>query len=413
MRLIDVSVFCRDFFALINLMLGIGSCVLIGFGIRLKSMVHGVVGGSVLIISYLMIIFFSYAGEAATYGRVNRQLLFWIRLPFWLYVFLILSLSLILIYQLKGAIRWKKTHVSVDSIKESIDHLPSGVAIYEENGKCLLVNERMNLLSSALCGHAAMNGKELLETVKGTNMTAELDGRRYAFRSGQLLFGGILVHELIADDVTELYRKAEELKKGNERLTELADKMKQYGLTIDDTVRRQEILQAKVHIHDEMNHLLLATGHAASGAYSQEQLKKILETWKNNALLLAREADAQPQSNTMHDLDTLAQLIGISISWEGDLMTEEPKVLKLFELVSREAMTNAVKHAGATKIRGIIAQREDFLQVTYTNDGTKPDREIVPAGGLGNLGRMLEQSGGSLQIACSPEYSMTAKIPLR
>ena len=85
------------------------------------------------------------------------------------------------------------------------------------------------------------------------------EGRRWRFVRRELLLDGERLHELTASDVTAEYAKTEALQRDKEALSRLKAELNEYNLGIDDTVRKQEILRAKVNIHDEMNRLMLST----------------------------------------------------------------------------------------------------------------------------------------------------------
>jgi hypothetical protein len=118
----------------------------------------------------------------------------------------------------------------------------------------------MNDICFSLLGRTLQNGVALYDSVKGKPIHALSDGTAVSFRHRLLTFDGAPLHELIADDITELYEKNEQLRADNERSRRLPENMKAYGETLTDTVRRQEILQAKANIHDEMKRMILATG---------------------------------------------------------------------------------------------------------------------------------------------------------
>lgn len=301
---------------------------------------------------------------------------------------------------------WDQTHLSRGSIKESIDSLPSGIAIYHEDGRCMLVNSRMNQLSIFMTGHAAMDGRELCREMLARERMVEMKGRTFAFRQRKLNYRGEMLHELVADDVSELVSGAKALRAGNEQLAEMARKMRQYGQDIDNTVRKQEILQAKANIHDEMNELLLATRNAAAGEVSEAELKRILRTWQNNALLLCREAETNRRSNMESDLETLARTIGIEICWDGDPDFSDIKCRELFEKITREAMTNAVKHGGAKHLYVNIRRNDDTIMLEYTNDGSAPSEKVRPTGGLKRLADRVEEVGGSLAVSGTPSFAL-------
>lgn len=332
-------------------------------------------------------------------------------MPVWLVLVISVVMTGVMAVILIRCLVGNHQHIGPSAIKESMDYLPSGIAIYDENGNCMIVNNRMNRLSAQLTGHAVLDGKELYRAVLEQNKLVVADGHSYAFSCKTIEYQGTELQELIADDVTEILKKSEELREGNEQLKEYSQKMRQYGTTIDETVRNEEILQAKVNIHDEMNRLLLATGNAASNGVSQEELQKILRTWQNNALLLCREADANPKTNTMNDMETLGKLIGITPVWEGTVQTNNPEILRVFSAVTREAMTNAVKHAGAKHLFVQMRTVPDAFYMTYSNDGEGAVGNIVPGGGLSNLQEMVEHAGGEITFSANPTFVIRVRLP--
>lgn len=351
------------------------------------------------------VIFFQAFGRQAHMAAICGSL------PVWCCLTAILFLLGVGAYILRWLTVWKRSHISQSSVKESLDNLPSGIAIYEENGSCLLVNRTMNRISACLTGNAVLDGRVLEHALRGCSMLIDMDERRYQITHHMISFDNRSLHELVADDVTELHQKTQALSISNAELADLAVKMKQYGLRVDESVRMQEILQAKVNIHDEMNRLLLATGNAANGNLSGEELQNILHTWKNNALLLCKEADREPASNTEQDMETLAAVIGITIAWDGYLKTRDPQVLQLFEHAAREALNNAAKHAKATCLTVTILESEKELRAAFTNNGTCPGGEIRPAGGLKNLESMLIRAGGQMSIVSVPAFALMITIP--
>jgi len=324
-------------------------------------------------------------------------------------VLLAVSAALLLLY--RNARRWKNTHITSASVRESVDELPAGVCYYLEDGRCILVNHRMDDICFSLTGHSLQDGTALCDYVKDKPIHALSDGTAVSFRHRLLSYRSAPLHELIADDVTELYEKSERLKAENERIRQMAAGMKAYGETVADTVRRQEILQAKINIHDEMNRMILATKKAAQNGGSGTERGDILRMWRGQALLLCKEADTRRSSHIVSDLNALASVIGISLVWNGAPASEEPSVLSLFLAAAREAMMNAAKHAGAGRLMIDIEENAASLQAAFTNDGKKPAASIQKTGGLLSLSQRLERAGGQMHIETGNGFCLTVIIP--
>ena len=307
--------------------------------------------------------------------------------------------------------RWRKKHISPSSIKESIDGLPAGICYYMEGGRCVLTNHRMNKICFSLTGGSLQNGALFYGCVKDKAVHALSDGTAVFFRHRVISHGGMILHELIADDITELYEKNRELRRDNERAERLSANMKAYGETISDTVRRQEILQAKINIHDRMNQMILSTQRAADGPECDADADNILDMWENQALLLCKEAKPEESSNVVSDLNLLGLVVGTEIVWSGDRVKGDSRALSLFLLAAREAIANAAKHAAAKHIYINIKDKSKSLEAEFKNDGTAPRSAVEETGGLLNLRRRLESAGGQMSVSSEGEFCLSITVP--
>lgn len=416
MHLGDLSSTVRDIGSGLTLVLAIACIFGIVRGFRQKNKQYVIFGWLVLFLSFAMGQIMKWVSEAVILGSRKWYSVRAMQIPTLIYEILLFLLCVCTLLLLQRCWVWDKAHVTPLAIKESIDFLPSGLVIYSEDGSCKLVNNKMNEISLFLTGRSALNGKELQEEIQKLGSTVDIDGKKYAFHHRQLEYDGEILLELTADDVTQLYLKLEELREKNEKLKENVKMMRLYGQTIDESVRQQEILQAKMNIHDEMNRLLLVTEKAALGGLSDEEEAEILHTWNNNALLLCKQADENPKSNTVSDMETLARVIGIDIVWEKIPDTGNKEALKLFERVTKEIMVNAVKHGKAKHLYIDAETVSDIegggLRITYRNDGLSAKEPIIMAGGLKNICGMLKKVGGNLELVAEPEFRIEIWIPI-
>lgn len=331
-------------------------------------------------------------------------------LPFIVYIVILSVFTITFIIQYHSNLAYTKTHISSMSVKEALDQNPTGICYYRENGQLILSNHKMNALAFSIMGHALLNGTELYDAVKKEPITELENGTVVRFSHKSITFSGEPCHELIADDITEIYRKSEILRKDNELLKSQNRIMKEYGETIDETVRRQEVLTTKTKIHDEMNRLLLSTDNAIRGGTEKEK-QQIIETWQKNILLLCIEAESDTRNNALSDLDALAKLIGVTITYDKLPKTEKSDTLRLFSLAAEEAMTNAAKHGGAKNLYVNTYETEEMLEVRFTNDGKNPDGTITEGGGLSALRHRIEQAGGSVHISTENRFTLTVSVP--
>ncbi|MBR3468379.1 MAG: hypothetical protein IKH28_01550 [Lachnospiraceae bacterium] len=396
-------------------------------------------------------------------------------------------------------VRFHRMHITPLSIQESFEKLTEGLCYYRAGGQCILVNGRMQQISRELMGHALLNGEEFAEFAfesgkkvenndGGANRESEegensakigesarsetnartgqiitlRDGRVKEFSERKVIFEKEEATELVAADVTDLFEKTKRLQAENERLRAFQKSLLELHTAQMDTVRREEILKAKMSIHDEMNRLLLSTRNAMQSKDSSEKQKAVM-AWKSNALLLCREAQsAASVKEAMSDLGVVAASLGISLDMQDTPHIVGENALGLFVLATREAMVNAVKHADAKKLiihiaeatsqtEGVgqetSAQTEEngkretptqieesgnkesvngntdkvsnasdrnlrnFWIITYENDGKVPVGPVQEAGGLANLRQKLEQADGSMEVEAQPHFRLTVRFP--
>lgn len=331
-------------------------------------------------------------------------------LPHFVFILVLSVFTAALIIRFHVYMQYARTHITPTAVKEAADQNPTGLLYYGEDGQSILTNHRMNEISFAVTGRALLNAQEFYNAVKEKHICELPDGRVVRFSHKEFTFDGAPCHELIADDITELYRKTETLRRENERLQSQNERMKEYGSIIDETVRRQEVLNTKTRIHDEMNRLLLSTDNAIQSGTAEEQ-RSILETWQKNILLLCMEADTDRKNNALSDLDALAKVIGISIVYDKQPKTEDADTLRLFSLACEEAMTNAAKHGGAKNLYVAICEENDTLTASFTNDGKTPEGTFTEGGGLSALRQRIEQSGGRMQTDAKERFTLTVTIP--
>ena len=93
----------------------------------------------------------------------------------------------------------------------------------------------------------------------------------------------------------------------------------------------------------------------------------------------------------------------------GDFPKEQ-EIRELAVKIAAEALTNAVRHADARKLR-IESKKENGWQIlSFQNDGNKPKGPIEPVGGLAGLIGQIEAAGGVVTIEWTPRFSLTVKL---
>ena len=327
----------------------------------------------------------------------------------WLYCFAVLAvLTLAAILLLRYNIRYDRSYITPGAIKSFLDKMPCGICCWRESGRVLFSNICMNRLCVEITDSPLMNGNHFRDAVSGGIIT--VDGKVWRFSCRDIPGGRETLHEMIASDITAEYAKTEALEKDKAELSALNLELNEYYLSIDETVRRQEILQAKVNIHDEMNRLMLST--AAANIEDTASLDQIFSMWERNALLLCMEADSATDMKATDSIDKLADALKIELIWQSDLpVALSFKQRGLFFSAAQEAIVNAVKHAGVKTMTISFDITDTQIICRFTNDGDIPSLPVRFTGGLLNLSALAEKQGATVSVSADEAFTLTIRFP--
>ena len=322
----------------------------------------------------------------------------------WFAALAVLTLSAALL--LGFNIRYDKTYITPGTIKLYLDKMPCGICCWRENGRVLFSNICMNELCKTVTNSALLNGNQFRDAVSGGIHT--VDGRVWRFACNEIELDGERLFEMIASDITAEYAKTQTLERDKAELSRLNNELRNYYLSIDDSVKRREILQAKMNIHDEMNRLMLST--VAADKADTQSLNNIFSLWEQNALLLCMEANGKADVQQSDTVDLLADALGISIKWRGALpQTLSGGQRELFFYTAQEAVINAVKHAQATEVEISFEQSDGALICRFTNNGKLPSGDVRFAGGLANIALLAEKQGAAVFTEIGKKFTLALK----
>ena len=317
-----------------------------------------------------------------------------------------------------GEIRYRKNSVSSLSIKESFDHLPTGLCFSKANGTVLLVNHKMNELGYILTGEEIQNANKFWKTLVNSNVLPDVyritdskqpeyrlsDGTVYTFNREKVEN----VFQITATDTTSLHKLINRLRMNNEELEEMNARLRYYGETVDETTRARERLETKIRIHSELGQALLATRHTLS--LPDADFQPIISTWNRNIAVLRAEAEPSQSSGLLNTLIDIAKSAGVTVEISGEFPMND-MTGSILTSAATEALPNAVIHADAKTLFVEFYETEDGYCARYTNDGNQPTTEIHEGGGLGSLRSKIERLGGNMKIQSVPQFVMTVQMP--
>ena len=215
-----------------------------------------------------------------------------------------------------------------------------------------------------------------------------------------------------AAEITELYRLSEELYENTIRLQEIQKRQKALLDSIVEINLNKEILAAKMHIHDELGHCLLATTKAITEDSLAENADTLRKSWNSTIQDFSNISTVWtvPDSSLQSELMQVAELIGCKVIFSGKQPTQR-KALQLLYAAIREALTNAVRHADATELMVKIEQDEKNYHIEISDNGGVTVSKMTEGNGLSALRQRLEQEGASLKVLCDNGVSLIVNIP--
>lgn len=316
--------------------------------------------------------------------------------------------------------RYLKKWITVNSIKEATDKMPSGILEYVQGGKVVLVNPAMEKIVDMLFGEEAeLDGAQLWDMVEqesrkifgedsGTPiLPSEDESKAFLFRRAEHTVEGMPVTEILAYDVTEAYAVSRKLMEENGRLSGQRDHLMHLGDLVDSVTREREMLEAKVRIHDELGSLLIATKRYLTGG--QADRDDIKTMWKTNLSLLQGREREQTIDEFAPVLKA-AEDVGVNILVRGEY-PEEKEIRELLVFALGEEITNTVRHGDGDEIVFEIEDEGKQYRCIISNNGKAPDEPITERGGLKHLRELVENYGGSMELESSPVVILRLTFP--
>ncbi|MDD4797187.1 MAG: ATP-binding protein, partial [Eubacteriales bacterium] len=204
---------------------------------------------------------------------------------------------------------------------------------------------------------------------------------------------------------------SEELSRGNAALHQQQKRLKSLLAQIVRIKREEEILASKVELHDQLGRCVL-TGRRFLRQGGQ-QIEPVLALWREAVenLEISLGDTEKSEDDPLRQLMDAATALGCAIAFEGELPGDRDTAYLLLSAV-REAVTNAVRHAGADRVTVRLTEQGGVLVAQILDNGANHPDVVVEGGGLLNLRRRLERAGGAMEIRCESGVQLHLRLPL-
>lgn len=307
-----------------------------------------------------------------------------------------------------------------NAIQESLDNLPSGIGFFDRNGMPKLMNRKMYQLCRNLAGRDIQNITELREALRRPlkdHVFYDFDLKVYCFSDGSvwkfsekeiITAGGDRFSQFLASEVSELCQSKALLKKENQKLQEMSAAMKALSKNVVTLTREEETLSMKMRVHDNLGYSVLATQRMLMRE-SEEDRDMFLSQWKQTLDLLNKDNESVEGEQLHRQVQERAKVLGVKIIYTGEKVWES-HISELMDIILLEALSNCVRHAGASELYVKFSIEEQEWVMVLTDNGQKPEKNIKEGGGLSGIRKRVEQCGGSMRIAAAPRFSITVKL---
>ena len=323
--------------------------------------------------------------------------------------------------QMFGIFKRCRNYLRENAIQESLDNLPSGIVFFDGNGMPKLMNRRMHQICMNLAGRDIQNITELEEALSKPlkeQVFFDDDLKVYGFSDGSvwkisekeiITTGGDRFSQFLASEVSELYQSKVLLKRENQKLQEMSAAMKELSKNVVTLTREEETLSMKMRVHDNLGYSVLAAQRMLMRE-SEEDRDIFLSQWKQTLDLLNKDNESVEDEQLHRQVQDRAKFLGVKIIYTGEKIWES-HIFRLLDIILLEALSNCVRHAGASELYVKFGSAEHEWGVVITDNGQKPEKNIKEGGGLSGIRKRVEQCGGTLRICSDPIFSITVKIP--
>ncbi len=334
--------------------------------------------------------------------------------------------ALFLVLHFREYRHYRKTTVTPDAIRQTVDLLPEGICVSTEDGTALLVNLKMNALCRALTGERHANARKLWEFLEnggedqeGKRLIHTPQGETWLFAREHLAIEGGKYERISAVNVTERYRITEELREKNAHLHDIQRRMKEAADLSAEMFVKQEEATARSALHNELGQVLLMGRRFIEYPDSTDAAMVSLMTKQMNSFLLGESKTSEPDPDAGDELVEAVRMagsIGVAVEINGEIQREcrvpkERRVRGLLAQAIRECAANNVKHAEGDRLFVDIIENEAKTLVTITNNGKPPKGPITESGGLLSLRRSVESADGQMIVQSLPAFSLTLTFP--
>ncbi|WP_417081120.1 hypothetical protein [Mobilibacterium timonense] len=315
--------------------------------------------------------------------------------------------------------RMSRDSITPASIKETLDNIPVGLCFFDKEGRPVLFNNKMLELSNDMTGSDFQSIGELRAAVEEIGGTGDQEkifalplGGTYSYREEPVktIDGNEYVCGEIFD-ITELDQKKRELEAQAEDMKEISQRLKYLNDNAYKLAKEKEILAFQTRFHDSMGTGIAAVRHMLSEGLHDDEYEDAIRMWQESVEMVRLDNAMGKPGDMLDDFRRDAQALGVGFTIKGEF-PEDPDISDVFITALRTCLTNGIRHGHADEMFGVVSFDCSRIRISISNNGARPDGEVIPGGGITNLMDNVRSMGGSVSIETEPEFCLTVELPV-
>ena len=295
---------------------------------------------------------------------------------------------------------YKKETITDFSIKKVIDECEFGILVLKGKRAKLINNKMYEILDKLNIKKDYITNiiKQSIDQLD-KNYCVKVEDKYYVFVINN--------NEIITFNITEEYKLHQKLNGQNKKLKENNKKILLSIDNIEELEKEKNLLKLKNKYHDILGqNLSILQQYLNKENITQENFEEI------KFMIQKMFIDIEDTDDTNANLENLIKIHkknGTDIIIDGKLPQNKETAKVFFEII-REATTNAIRHAGSSKVFVNIKETLEETYMIITNDGRKPNEFITENQGIKDMRRKVKKLGGMFYISTVPEFSVNISI---
>lgn len=290
----------------------------------------------------------------------------------------------------------KKSSISFLSVKKAIDMSDNGILFLNNKNDIVLINNIMKDILDNLNIR-----KDYINSLKSNSIKEVADS--YLIKCLNKVWQlKINANEIVAVDITDIYKLQEEIELQNKLIEENNKKIILTINNIEKLEKTKNLLKLKNEYHDLLGYrLALFTKYLEKDNVNKNDISFLLDkVFEDINININKSIE-----DRLQELIKMYSLIGVNINLKGRLPKDKNISTVFFEII-REAITNAIIHAESKNIDILINSNLLRNELVITNDGKKPNNIINENEGIKGMRRKLSLLKGSLTIITDDKFTL-------